>query len=56
MDRGAQYATVHGVKKVRRGGCEEIPNVQGKGQWLLIAEAAVKRYPLSKVQETQVRW
>ena len=42
--------------KVRSGGREEIPSVQGKGQWLLIAGAAVKRYPLSKVQETQVRW
>ena len=42
--------------KVRRGGCEEIPVVQGKEQQLNLAGAAVKRYPTSKVRETQVRW
>ena len=42
--------------KVRRGGGEEIPLVQGKEQQLHIAGAAVKRYPTSKVRETQVRW
>ena len=42
--------------KVRRGGPEEIPLVQGKGQWVRFAGAAVKRYPTSKVKETQVRW
>ena len=31
--------------KVRRGGSEEIPLVQGKEQWLRFAGAAVKRYP-----------
>ena len=41
--------------KVRRGGCEEIPLVQGKEQQLCFAGAAVKRYPTSKVRETQVR-
>ena len=41
--------------KVRRGGCEEIPLIQGKEQWLHFAGAAVKRYPTSKVRETQVR-
>ena len=41
--------------KVRRGGSEEIPLVQGKEQWLHFAGAAVKRYPKSKVRETQVR-
>ena len=40
---------------VRRGGCEEIPFVQGKGQRLCFAGAAMKRYPTSKVRETQVR-
>ena len=30
--------------------------VQGKEQWLCFAGAAVKRYPTSKVRETQVRW
>ena len=41
--------------KVRRGGSKEIPFVQGKEQWLQFAGAAVKRYPTSKVRETQVR-
>ena len=42
--------------KVRRDGCEEIPLVQGKEQQLHFAGAAMKRYPTSKVTETQVRW
>ena len=42
--------------KVRRGGGEEIPLVQGKEQWMCFARAAVKRYSMSKVRETQVRW
>ena len=41
--------------KVRRGGGEEIPLVQGKEQWLHLAGAAMKRYPRYKVRETQVR-
>ena len=41
--------------KVRRGGGEEIPLIQGKEQWLRFAGAAVKRYPTTKVRETQVR-
>ena len=31
--------------KVRSGGCEEIPIVQGKEQWLHFAGATMKRYP-----------
>ena len=42
--------------KVRRGGGEEILLVQGKEWWLRFAGAAMKRYPTSKVKETQVRW
>ena len=42
--------------KVRRGGSEEIPLMQGKEQRQHFAGAAVKRYPTSKVRETQVRW
>ena len=42
--------------RVKRGGSEEIPLVQGKEQRLGFAEAAVKGYPTSKVRETQVRW
>ena len=41
--------------KVRKGSGEEIPLVQGKEQWLCFAGAAVKRYPMPKVRETQVR-
>ena len=37
--------------KVRRGDL-----IQGKEQQLRFAGAAVKRYPMSKVRETQVRW
>ena len=44
------------MSKVRGGGHEEIPHVQGKEQWLGFAGVAVKRYPTSKVRETQVRW
>ena len=40
--------------KVRRGGHEKIPLVQGKEQWLCFAGAAVKRYPRSKVRGTQL--
>ena len=36
--------------KIRRGGREEIPLVQGQEQWLRFAGAAVKRYPTSKVR------
>ena len=41
--------------KVRKGGGEEKTLVQGKEQWLRCAGAAVKRHPMSKVRETQVR-
>ena len=42
--------------KVRRGGGEEISLVQGKEHPLRFAGAALKRYPMSKVRKTQVRW
>ena len=35
--------------KVKKGGGEEIPLIQGKEQWLCFAGTAVKRYPASKV-------
>ena len=41
--------------KVKRGVSEEIPLGQGKGQWMHFAGAAMKRYPMSKVRETQAR-
>ena len=42
--------------KIRKGGGEEIPLIQGKAQRLRFAGAPVKSYPTSKVGETQVRW
>ena len=30
--------------------------VQGKEQWLRFAGAPMKKYPMPKVRETQVRW
>ena len=42
--------------KVRKGGGEEIPLIQGKEQQLRFPGAAVKRYPMPKVRETQVKW
>ena len=42
--------------KVRRGSGEEISLIQGKEQRLCFAGAAMKRFPMPKVRETQVRW
>ena len=36
--------------KVRKGGGEEIPIVQGKEQRLRFAGAAMKRHPMPKVR------
>ena len=44
----------YSTSKVRRGGGEET--LHPKEQWLRFAEAALKRYPTSKVRETQIRW
>ena len=41
--------------KVRKGGSEKIPLIQGKEQRLHIAGGAMKRYPTPKVRETQVK-
>ena len=40
--------------KVRKGSGEEISLIQGKEQRLRFAGAAVERYPMPKVRETQV--
>ena len=45
----------YSMVKVRRGGCEETPLLQGKEQRLRFAGAAMKRYPMSNIRETQVR-
>ena len=42
--------------KVRKGSGEEIPRIQGKEQQLRFAGEAMKRHPMPKVRETQVRW
>ena len=54
--RGRRTERSYSTFKVRTGGHEEIPLVQGKEQRLRFAGAVVKRYPTSKVRETQVRW
>ena len=41
--------------KVRKGSGEEIPLLLGKEQRLRFAGAVVRRYPTSKVRETQVK-
>ena len=43
------------MSRVGSSSREEISNVQGKEQRLHFARAAVKRYPMSMVRETQVR-
>ena len=43
------------MSKVRSGRHEELPHVQGKEQQMHFAGAAMKRFPTSKVRETQVR-
>ena len=43
----------YSTSKVRRGGREELPLVQGKEQGLHFAGATMKRYPMPKVRETQ---
>ena len=53
---GAAVERNNPTSKVRRGGCEEIPLIQGKEQGLYFAGEAVKRCPMSKVREIQVRW
>ena len=55
LHRRRSAERIYSTFKVRRGGGEEIPLVQGKEQQLCFAGAAVKRYPTSKVRETQVR-
>ena len=46
----------YSILKVRKGGGEEIPLVKYKEQGLCFAGEAMKRYPTSKVRETQVIW
>ena len=50
---GRRAERTYSTFKARRGSCEEIPLVQGKEQQLCFAGAALKRYPTSKVRETQ---
>ena len=55
MHRRRRAERSYSTLKVRRDGCEEIPFIQGKEQWLHFAGTAVKRYPTPKVTERQVR-
>ena len=41
--------------KVKGGSLEELTHIQGKEQWLHFPGATGKRYPKSRVRETQVR-
>ena len=50
LPRRAVAKRSHPTSEVRRGDL-----VQGKEQWLRSAGAAMKRYPMCKVRETQVR-
>ena len=52
---GAVAERSYPTPEVRGGGWEELPHVQGKEQQMRFAEAAMKRFPTSKVTETQVR-
>ena len=54
-DMEQQTGSKLGKEYIMRTSQEEIPLVQGKEQWLRFPGAAVKRYPTSKVRETQVR-
>ena len=40
----------------QEGRWKEIPLIQGKEQQLCFAGIAMKKYPVPKVRETQVRW
>ena len=51
LHRHRRAERTHSTFKVRRGGHEEIPLVQGKEQRLHFAGAAMKRYTSSKVGE-----
>ena len=42
--------------KIRNSSSKEIPLIQSKEQQLCFAGAAMKRYPMPKVRETEVRW
>ena len=53
---GRRAERSYSMFKVRRDGCDDIPLIQGKEQRLCFAGAALKRYPMSKVREIQVRW
>ena len=47
----AVWAQEYPTLKVRKGGGEDIPLVQGKEQQLHVAGAAIKRYPMSKLRD-----
>ena len=56
LREGRRAKRSYSTFKVRRGGPEKIPLIQVREQQLCFAGAAMKRYPMSKVRETQVRW
>ena len=50
-----RYPMCRVMSQIRNSGCEEISHVRDKEQGPCFAEAAMKRYPTSKVRETPVR-
>ena len=56
LGRHSRAERSYSTFKVRRGSSEEISLVLGKELQLHFARAAVKRYPTSKIGESQVRW
>ena len=56
LSRHRRAERSYSMFKLKRGGYEEIPFIQCKEQRLRFAGADMKRYPTSKVRETQVRW
>ena len=41
----------YSTSKVRKGGREEVPLLEGKRQWLCFAGAAMKRYPRPRLEK-----
>ena len=54
-EQGTAAMRSYRTSKVRSSGQEELPHSQGHERRPCFSGAAVKRYPTSKVRETQVR-
>ena len=56
IDRVTDGVKLLSVTKMMVSGQEELPPCPRSGAAAVLSGAAVKRYPTSKVRETQVRW